>query len=413
MSKSTVKPSTSSETGSGEHGHLSTDKSLPEKLKPRAPSVKCLPFKNQTKTLSASKSASALVMGLGGLRHSGYKAARKECVDNKREKTILISPGYHMTRGKDHISVTLGEEFFGSISQTKPDKSPPRKFAQCEIDEIIEDFQEQIAHLVALLEQEKRDHLKTREMMTQEFSNTIAEVQQKNEETFRTLKETHVKELRALQEHYKVTLQKQKKEAQSKFDDLWNEKEFLKSAFLIYKDNLSDETDEKELIWQASWKKVQKEETDKALLQQRQSLQMKYDKEHQESWDKFQSEMSFIQEQHAKDKEELWNEYMNTLDETKRKAKLMKSLQTQLDEKNETLISMNKALRQSQQELERMKSQMQLAEEELHLKIKGTQQKSDYAAQFLMNQNADLRRKLTLKSEELLQEKLKERNVLK
>nr|XP_033801303.1 flagellum-associated coiled-coil domain-containing protein 1 isoform X1 [Geotrypetes seraphini]XP_033801304.1 flagellum-associated coiled-coil domain-containing protein 1 isoform X1 [Geotrypetes seraphini] len=426
----------------------------------KASSAKSSIIRNQSKHLLASNLATVSTLGVADHVHSGYKTAKKELVDNKKEECILISPGYHMTRKKDRISVTLGEEFFGTTFQTKVDKeSPPRKVAQCEIDDLIEDFQDQIGHLKALLEQEKRDHRKTKDVMTQVLKDSIATVEQTNAAETRKLREIHAIELHSVREQSKATLEKQIKEVQHKYDHLRDEYDFLKSAFQAYKENLVEELSEKQSFGEAEWKKLHEKEKEKALLEQKHTLTKNFEKEQEEILSNVRNEILSMQENHFFEKQELWQEYIKAIEDIKqktshieakqkqeeelkerrkRKKELEKTdvitekmpdleqilrekneelsqkpksetLKAELDEKKENLLNSKEALKQAKQELEKMKSQAQGTQEAFHQKISGISENFDQIIHSLMKENEDLRRKLIVKSEELLSEKIKEK----
>nr|XP_033801305.1 flagellum-associated coiled-coil domain-containing protein 1 isoform X2 [Geotrypetes seraphini] len=373
----------------------------------KASSAKSSIIRNQSKHLLASNLATVSTLGVADHVHSGYKTAKKELVDNKKEECILISPGYHMTRKKDRISVTLGEEFFGTTFQTKVDKeSPPRKVAQCEIDDLIEDFQDQIGHLKALLEQEKRDHRKTKDVMTQVLKDSIATVEQTNAAETRKLREIHAIELHSVREQSKATLEKQIKEVQHKYDHLRDEYDFLKSAFQAYKENLVEELSEKQSFGEAEWKKLHEKEKEKALLEQKHTLTKNFEKEQEEILSNVRNEILSMQENHFFEKQELWQEYIKAIEDIKQKTS---HIEAELDEKKENLLNSKEALKQAKQELEKMKSQAQGTQEAFHQKISGISENFDQIIHSLMKENEDLRRKLIVKSEELLSEKIKEK----
>ncbi|XP_030065479.1 flagellum-associated coiled-coil domain-containing protein 1 isoform X1 [Microcaecilia unicolor] len=428
-----------------------------------ASSAKSSSIKNQSKSFLASKPATVSSVRLAGRGHSGYRPAKKELVDTKKEEQILISPGYHMTRSKDRISVILGEAFFGPNSQTKVDKeSPPRKVAHCDIDGIIEDFQDQIGHLITLLEQEKKDHRKTKEVMALELNDTVAAVKQKNETEIRTLQETHASELHALREQSKATLEKQITEAQRKYDDLQHDYDFLKCSFKAYKESLADEAGEKQIFWEAEWKKVYEQEKKKAMLEQKQTLMKNFEKDHEEALKKVQNEILLMQENHFLEKQELWQEFSKAIEDAKHKkrhievkekqqeelkerrkrkkelkktdvisekipdleqimwqkseilchrpkSEALKSLKVELCEKKESLLNLHEALQHFQQEVKKMKSQAQGTQEAFQQKISGMNESFDQIIHSLMKENEDLRRKLISKSEELLHQKVKEK----
>ncbi|XP_030065480.1 flagellum-associated coiled-coil domain-containing protein 1 isoform X2 [Microcaecilia unicolor] len=375
-----------------------------------ASSAKSSSIKNQSKSFLASKPATVSSVRLAGRGHSGYRPAKKELVDTKKEEQILISPGYHMTRSKDRISVILGEAFFGPNSQTKVDKeSPPRKVAHCDIDGIIEDFQDQIGHLITLLEQEKKDHRKTKEVMALELNDTVAAVKQKNETEIRTLQETHASELHALREQSKATLEKQITEAQRKYDDLQHDYDFLKCSFKAYKESLADEAGEKQIFWEAEWKKVYEQEKKKAMLEQKQTLMKNFEKDHEEALKKVQNEILLMQENHFLEKQELWQEFSKAIEDAKHKKRHIESLKVELCEKKESLLNLHEALQHFQQEVKKMKSQAQGTQEAFQQKISGMNESFDQIIHSLMKENEDLRRKLISKSEELLHQKVKEK----
>uniref|UniRef100_A0A452J2R6 Uncharacterized protein n=1 Tax=Gopherus agassizii TaxID=38772 RepID=A0A452J2R6_9SAUR len=73
---------------------------------------------------------------------------------------IEISPGYTLTRSKEHLSVTLGEEFFERKTAEEPGS------VKVPLEDVITDLEEQIAELTDMMEQLRRDHQASRKLVS-------------------------------------------------------------------------------------------------------------------------------------------------------------------------------------------------------------------------------------------------------
>uniref|UniRef100_A0A8C3HC92 Flagellum associated containing coiled-coil domains 1 n=1 Tax=Chrysemys picta bellii TaxID=8478 RepID=A0A8C3HC92_CHRPI len=175
---------------------------------------------------------------------------------------IEISPGYTLTRSKEHLSVTLGEEFFEKKNATEePMVSHFRE-------DVITDLEEQIAELTDMMEQLRRDHQAS-------LCSVDLCIDVLVRWSHRELQEAHCAELQALQVQYKKELRTERASAQEKMG--------MDSLIpVVFMDSVSDEMEEKWLRRQAEWKKSERTEREKALLQQKQELMKKFELEREQ-----------------------------------------------------------------------------------------------------------------------------------
>ncbi|XP_077010807.1 flagellum-associated coiled-coil domain-containing protein 1 isoform X8 [Tamandua tetradactyla] len=80
---------------------------------------------------------------------------RKQEENNKLPYEVInVSPGYHLIRNREQISVTLGDEMFDRKKQLEKIKDK----VEISRTDIISDLEEQISELTAIIEQMNRDH---------------------------------------------------------------------------------------------------------------------------------------------------------------------------------------------------------------------------------------------------------------
>uniref|UniRef100_A0A8C0GZS9 Uncharacterized protein n=1 Tax=Chelonoidis abingdonii TaxID=106734 RepID=A0A8C0GZS9_CHEAB len=130
------------------------------------------------------------------------------------EEFIEISPGYTLTRSKEHLSVTLGEEFFERKTAEEPWMENVMVY-HCRED-VVTDLEEQIAELTDMMEQLRRDHQASRKLVSPLMCSVAICIDVFVRWSHRELQEAHCAELQALQMQYKKELRTERASAQEK-----------------------------------------------------------------------------------------------------------------------------------------------------------------------------------------------------
>ncbi|XP_073407593.1 flagellum-associated coiled-coil domain-containing protein 1 [Dendrobates tinctorius] len=354
-------------------------------------------------------------------RLSGSRTKSRGCAET--DKYQVISPGYSFKRSKDYIEVRLEEQVFKSVKTPEDAELPPRsRYAEQEDEQkpnkreksikgrgnILEDLQEQIAKLTALLEQEISEHERTHKKMGLELKKKVMELTTEKEEEIRTLKEKHAAELLSLQQEDRAQLAQEREEAESKYDDLHKELGLVKSSFKTYQESLSEEMNEAWLQKETRLKESFEEQKLIDLSMQRQSLMDTFEAEKKELHRRAVEEQVMIQKSHETQIEDTWKKYKEAAQETKMLNLLKKHLQTDIAEKNEAIHSLTADLQHAHTEKETLKSQIDKIEKSFDQSVSKVESKYKNRIQTLMNENADLRRKLIAKSEQLYSQRNKE-----
>ncbi|XP_018421769.1 PREDICTED: amyotrophic lateral sclerosis 2 chromosomal region candidate gene 12 protein [Nanorana parkeri] len=310
------------------------------------------------------------------------------------EKFLAISPGYSMKRTKDRIEVTLDEQFFGrAMSPVTPSQG------------FVEDLQEQIAKLTALLEQETSEHQKTRKRLTHEAEEKVVQLQTQKEDEIRILQEEHAAKLFALKQEDNAKLSQEKKEAESRYEELHRELDLVKSSFKTYQESLSEEVNEEWLKKEAKWKESSEEKKLMELSKQRQSLLDMFETQKKEIQKRALEEQAMIQQSHEAHIEEAWKKYREATQETKMMNVLKMHLQTEINDKNEAILAIKMELKQAHEEIGKLKSQIDQIEKNFDQSVSKVESRYKNRIQTLMNENSDLRRKLITKNEQLYSER--------
>ncbi|TFK13498.1 low density lipoprotein receptor adapter protein 1 [Platysternon megacephalum] len=367
-------------------------------------------LKNQNSFLFALKPPSTS-KGILPNRKYGYRLRSREPPDASGE-FIEISPGYTLTRSKEHLSVTLGEEFF---ERKITAEEPAPHFVPRE--DVITDLEEQIAELTDMMEQLRRDHQASRKLLEKDMEEKCNEMQQEHENKIRELQEAHCAELQALQVQYKKELRTERASAQEKMEGLQKEYKYLKNAFRMYQDSVSDEMEEKWLRRQAEWKKSERTEREKALLQQKQELMKKFEMEREKLKKSSQSGNSMTnklsqQEREIASPEEFIKQHEEDVEKIKELQNIKESLEADLKEKDQILKALTTTMQNAQMEVKKEKSNLMALEKNIQQKISAVELKHQINITSLADENAILRRKLITKSEEAFGERVRRKSQL-
>ncbi|XP_060610985.2 flagellum-associated coiled-coil domain-containing protein 1 [Anolis sagrei] len=318
-----------------------------------------------------------------------------------------VIPGFTLSQSKEHIDVTLGEDFFERKKSTeKPAKvivpsTPPK----IETEDVVADLVEQISELTAIMEQLRRDHQVTHKQMEKEMEERCNEMQEEHENKIKELQVFHESELAAMEDQYRKELRNERATAQEKLTTMQKEYKYLKNAFRVYQDSISDEMEEKWLRRQAEWKKSERTEREKALIQQKQSLTKKFEMELEEQKKLIQRNSFLLGKAYEQEREEFQKQQQatkNTIDELNNKIMIM---ETELKEKNETLNAIASTLHRTELELRNEKANLSEMEKNIQQRIAAVEEKHRINMANLVEENVILRRKLIEKNEELYNER--------
>ncbi|XP_067405014.1 flagellum-associated coiled-coil domain-containing protein 1 [Emydura macquarii macquarii] len=369
-----------------------------------------LVLKNQNSDLFALKPPSTS-KGILPNRKYGYRLRSREPPDASVE-FIEISPGYTLTRSKEHLSVTLGEEFFERKITTEEPVPPfvPSTPLKLEMEDVITDLEEQIAELTDMMEQLRRDHQASRKLLEKDMEEKCNEMQQEHENKIRELQEAHCAELQALQEQNKKELRTERASAQEKMEGMQKEYKYLKNAFRMYQDSVSDEMEEKWLRRQAEWRKSERTEREKALLQQKKELMKKFEIEREQLNKSSQSSNSMTNKLNQKEREEYIKQHQEDVEKIKELQNVKESLEADLKEKEEILKALTTTMQSAQLELKKEKNNLLALEKSIQQKISTVELKHQLNISSLADENAVLRRKLITKSEEAYNERLQRKS---
>ncbi|XP_044287634.1 flagellum-associated coiled-coil domain-containing protein 1 [Varanus komodoensis] len=323
--------------------------------------------------------------------------------DISKEFEEEVIPGFTVVRSKEHIDVTLGEEFFERKKPSKESAKPtvPRTPPKLETEDVITDLVEQIAELTAMMEQLRRDHQATHKQLEKDMEEKCNEMQEEHEKKMREVQAFHASELCTLEEQYKKELRNERATAQEKLTEMQKEYKYLKNAFRVYQDSISDEMEEKWLRRQAEWKKSERTEREKALLQQKQSLTKKFELEIEEQKKIIQNNSFLIGKAYEQEREEFQKQQQHTMDTIVEQTQKIRSLEEELKEKNETLHAIASSLHKTELELLNEKTNLAEMEKNIQQRIAMLEEKHRINLATLVEENVLLRRKLIEKNEEI------------
>ncbi|XP_070588165.1 flagellum-associated coiled-coil domain-containing protein 1 [Erythrolamprus reginae] len=324
-----------------------------------------------------------------------------------------ITPGFTLSHSKEHIDVTLGEEFF---EKQKPTEEPikttvPGTPPKLETEDVVADLVEQISELTAIIEQLRRDQEVTHKQMEKDMEEKCNEMQEEHDNKMREIQGFHIIQLNNLEERYKKELRNERATAQEKLATMQKEYKYLKNAFRMYQDSISDEMEEKWLRRQAEWKKSERTEREKALLQQKQSLTKRFEMELEEQKKIIQNNSFLLGKHYEQEREEFQKQQQIASESIETLNSKIKTLENEMKEKNETLHAIASSLHKTELELQKEKANMADLEKAIHQKAAALEEKYRINIATLTEENNILRRKLIEKNEEIFNERAQKSSI--
>ncbi|XP_077010802.1 flagellum-associated coiled-coil domain-containing protein 1 isoform X5 [Tamandua tetradactyla] len=271
---------------------------------------------------------------------------RKQEENNKLPYEVInVSPGYHLIRNREQISVTLGDEMFDRKKQ-------------------LEKIKDKV-------------------------------------EISRKLKEAHAAEISELEKNYKAALKTEMLAAQEKLEEMGKEYKYLKNMFHIYQDSIYDEMEDKWSKQKAEWEKDEKLEREKILLQQKNRMTKKFELESEEEKKKISESYGAVFENFNREKEELMKQHESDALKLKELSKTKEIIEEELHAQALILESLNTTLYQTQMELQKEKAAVGNLEKMLQTKLAEAEEQYKYTIQILTEENTYLRQKIIAKNEEI------------
>ncbi|XP_038646298.1 flagellum-associated coiled-coil domain-containing protein 1-like [Scyliorhinus canicula] len=320
----------------------------------------------------------------------------------KKGESVVIAPGYELSRTKSNIAVSLCDEFFNRIPPPKPFVSRPTSENQTE--QLVTDLQKQITQLVQLLEKESLKQMSIENKFQNEGKETSLKLQRLHEEELRKIAEMHSIEIGELQNTFAELMEEERVKAEKIYSDLKIQYQTLQASFISFKESITEELN-------ARWRQkeielIEKHESEmrRELTLQKNSLQRKCDEEKQLIIDNYEEQVSSIINKHNEEMEEAAKQYNSTMDtilELKNAKQEIKHLQEQLEQKIGELK--NQAQYLSFIESQLTSDRAKLAEIEGTYKTNVGVMKRQFVVSIkaLEDQNLDLKQLFAIKAEEL------------
>ncbi|XP_062389370.1 flagellum-associated coiled-coil domain-containing protein 1-like isoform X1 [Sardina pilchardus] len=197
---------------------------------------------------------------------------------------------------------------------------------------VLQDMQEQMGKLTALLKDERRSHQHSCRALLEEADRRAERVRQMHQLEMNQLVEAHKKEIKNNVELHSQHMEDERSYAAERYALLEKDYDFLKSSFRTYKDSIAEEM-------RSSWLKkenIWREEQERDLLEQMMSLKKQLSQcemEKEEQRKAFEADIA-----------ELHSHYSTEI----------KALEKELSEKEVSVTLLNTALMQTQYQLELM-----------------------------------------------------------
>ncbi|XP_054828557.1 flagellum-associated coiled-coil domain-containing protein 1 [Eublepharis macularius] len=377
------------------------------------------PWKIGCKRLARSKTGAAAQIPKMKFVSGMHKVPlrKREPSDISKDFSVL-SPGFILPHTKGQVSVILEEELNKREGKEKElfEKTRPADTASAipslpstppklQTEDVVADLVEQISELTGIMEQLRRDHETNHKQLENEMEEKCNELQQEHESKVGQIEAFHKLEMSSLEEQYKSELRTERATAQEKLSGMQKEYKYLKNAFRVYQDSISDEMEEKWLRRQAEWKKSERTEREKALLQQKQSLMRKFETEIEEQRKIIQNNSFLLDRAYQQEREDFIKQHETDVEKITILTQKIDALEEELKEKNETLNAIASSLHNTEMELQREKAGVADTEKNVLQRIAVVEEKHRVTMATLVEENTALRRKLIEKNEEILNER--------
>ncbi|XP_026547097.1 amyotrophic lateral sclerosis 2 chromosomal region candidate gene 12 protein, partial [Notechis scutatus] len=247
--------------------------------------------------------------------------------------------------------------------------------------------------------------------MEKDMEEKCNEMQEEHDNKMREIQGFHIIQVNNLEEQYKKELRNERATAQEKLATMQKEYKYLKNTFRMYQDSISDEMEEKWLRRQAEWKKSERTEREKALLQQKQSLTKRYEMELEEQKKIIQNNSFLLGRVYEQEREEFQKQQQIALENIEVLNAKIKALENELNEKNESLNAIASSLHKTELELQKEKAKMADMERSFQQKAVAVEEKYRINIASLSEENNILRHKLIEKNEEIFNERAQKSSI--
>ncbi|XP_067844169.1 flagellum-associated coiled-coil domain-containing protein 1-like isoform X1 [Heptranchias perlo] len=320
----------------------------------------------------------------------------------KLGESVVIAPGYVLSRNKSNVTVSLCDEFFNRIHP--PNTYVPRSALENNNEQLVTDLQKQITQLVQLLEEESHKQMSIENRFQIKGKEETLEIQRKHQAELSKLEEINALEIEELQNSFEDLMEEQKDAAEKQYNELKTQLENSQAAFMSYKETIIEEMNES---WsQKETEMKEKYETEKRmeLVLQKNSMQNRCDQEKRLMEEGFQEQIISVVDEHKKELEEASEKYeavlMVAAEQKKLKLELM-DLQNKLEKMTETLRNQTQYLNHVEAQLEYNKAKLSEIEGTYMADVSGMHKKYVASIDSLEAQNIDLKQLFALKAEEL------------
>ncbi|XP_051880953.1 flagellum-associated coiled-coil domain-containing protein 1-like isoform X2 [Pristis pectinata] len=257
----------------------------------------------------------------------------------QKGESVVIAPGYTLSRTKSNISVSLCDEFFNRPKLVK--KYVSRPAPEKDTEQLVTDLQQQITQLVQLLEQESHKQMTVERKFQNENKEVKLLLEKKHEEHMSEITAIHALEIKVMNEKFEKAMVEIKMDAEKQYAELKGQLNNAQAAFMSYKESIIEEMNENWSQREAEMNKQFEADKRMELSLQENTLKEKCDLEKKLIEQQFQEQITSMLEEHKTEMEEAASKYnaiSGTLDELTKSRQEIQNLQQQLENKTEELL---------------------------------------------------------------------------
>ncbi|XP_055494334.1 flagellum-associated coiled-coil domain-containing protein 1-like [Leucoraja erinacea] len=320
----------------------------------------------------------------------------------QQRESVVIAPGYTLSRTKSNISVSLCDEFF---NRPKPVRTiVPRAESEKDTEQLIRDLQQQISQLVHLLEQESHKQMTLEKKFQNENRETKLLLQKKHEEDMSEIAAIHALEITVIKEKYEEAMVEYKMEAEKQYAELKGQFDDAQAAFMSYKESIIEEMNEHWAQREAEMNKKNDLDRKKDLDAQANELTDICNTEKKIMEDQFQEQIAALLEEHRTKMDVAANKYnamTGVIEELSKSKHEIELLQEELEKTTKELQYQIESLYNITSQLQMTEAKLSEFEGLYKTNIGSLQKKYVASIEALESQNIDLKQLFALKAEEL------------
>ncbi|XP_031559166.1 flagellum-associated coiled-coil domain-containing protein 1-like [Actinia tenebrosa] len=318
--------------------------------------------------------------------------------------TIVLSPGYVLSRSKEKINMTIKTDDF--FSEQKTNKSHRKRLKPPDEKDVrINQLVTQVDDLTLLLEEERLNHKFQARKNVENNKMYVEQIHQEHREHIMSIENDHADDIERLKEEFEQQMQQERSLAEAEKARIQTELETLQGAFEAYKVTVATEMDYK---WERRENEIRynyEKQKEDAMTELRKELLHDKNKEIDAINKEHQRQIMVLVDDHAKEVDRLMEKFAEYIQDSENLKKVLTQMQAMTQENTELkekIKTVSEKLKKTQTDLENKKVKLAGYEEHFAEKVAEVDNKYSMRMHGLMSDNTELRHHYMKKVEEVL-----------